>query len=529
MSRAAAMVACLLLGGCGSEAGDPDDAMDGAGTGDDAGSGDSSEGDSDGDGGDETGDGDGTGDGGTDEPPTLCADEAELCSDNCASAPTVDPVAEWHNRLTESPTVRWSADGPVQVAVGSAPGETDYACWTSVDGDEFTFIDLFLTHGETYHFSVRALDAEGRVGDIASVSWTVDALAPTGIEAVVDDALPVDGSVQWDSAVDADSGLSGYRVAVGTEPLGNDVLDWVDANDAQAMLDLSGAAVGRYYASVRSVDVAGNTSNPVASGGFIVCPDDFAYVPGNDDDGIASPAFCVMRYEAHAVGVSDAINLGDDASATVNVAPEGTPWTGLSRNRATSACSDLGDGYGSLSNNQWQVVARSLEANPDNWSGGAVGSGAVPRGHSDGAPGSGLVVDTADPCAGTGQADCDNPASGDFSQLRRLYLANGDAVWDFAGNVDEWVLSSAGAPDVLWTEFSAAVFNMGEEASVYRSRFAPDGAYDSAQGMGQFYGGGTALARGGALGDGARAGIFGGMHNAWNTGGTRGFRCMYAP
>ncbi|MEM6989730.1 MAG: hypothetical protein AAF721_04515 [Myxococcota bacterium] len=520
--RATLVAFTALALACGGE-----DADELAASGSDGSDGTGAESGDDGTAGDSAGDGED--EAGTDGPPELCADEPELCTGDCPAAPTVDPVAEWHNRLTESPTVSWSATGSVQVAVGSAPGETDYACWTNVEGEAHTFIDLFLTHGETYYFSVRALDAEGRAGESAAVSWTVDAVAPVGIESVLDDAIPVDGSLSWNAAEDPESGLAGYRVALGTEPLGTDVLDWTDADEPEAVLDFGAVDVGTYYASVRAVDIAGNQSNPIASGGFIVCPEHFAYVPANADEGIATPSFCVMRYEARVDGNPDGLNVADAAGASASAEPVGTPWTGLSRPRASAACMELGEGYASPSTSQWQAIARNLESTAANWSGGAVGQGALARGHSDGDPGGSIAVDPADPCAGTGQTNCDDPSSPDFQQRRELRLSNRDRVWDFAGNADEWVLSSAGAPDVLWTEFSAAVFNQGEEAETYRARFAPAGDFDSTHGMGQFYGGGTAFARGGSAGDGSRAGIFAGMHNAWNEAPTRGFRCVFSP
>ena len=259
-----------------------------------------------------------------------------------------------------------------------------------------------------------------------------------------------------------------------------------------------------------------------------MCPDHFAFVPANEDEGIATPAFCVMRFEAGAIGHTDGTNLGGDVSLEVEPAPGRTPWTGLSRTRAGAACMQMGDGYRALSNAQWQAVARSAEMVDDNWSGGRVGQGTMPRGHADGAPGGTITNDEGDPCAGTGQGACEDGSSGDFLQRRVLYLSNGDSVFDFAGNADEYVESST-PPDVLWTEYSAAVFNDGDEADAYRSRFAPAGAFDSGHGVGMFYGGGAILARGGNAGDGNRSGAFAAMHNAWSTGANRGFRCGFSP
>ena len=463
-----------------------------------------------------------------DGPVALCPPEPEICESDCPEAPTVADLPAWFPRLTESPPTSWTSDLPVEIAVGTEPGLHDVACWTEANADGFAFIDLFLDHGATYHLSVRAIDGEGRRSPATSVSWQVDAVAPAGLDAIDDTAVSVDGSLTWNDASDTESGLAGYRVAIGTEPLGTDIVDWTDVDDAFASLDIGDADVGRYYASVRSVDVAGNQSNPIASGGFLVCPDHFAFVPANEDEGIATSGFCVMRFEAGAVGYTDGTNLGDDVSLTVDPSPGRTPWTGLTRTRAGAACMQMGDGYRALSNAQWQAIARSAETVDDNWSGGSVGQGTMPRGHADGTPGGTIANDEGDPCAGTGQGACEDGSSTDFLQRRVLYLRNGDTVFDLAGNADEFVESST-PPDVLWTEYSAAVFNDGDEAEAYRSRFAPAGAFDSAHGVGMFYGGGSILARGGNAGDGGRSGVFAAMHNAWNTGASRGFRCGFSP
>ena len=53
---------------------------------------------------------------------------------------------------------------------------------------------------------------------------------------------------------------------------------------------------------------------------------------------------------------------------------------------AITQCSSLGAGYALISNAQWQTIAQNIENVATNWSGGAVGTGGIPRGHSDGTP-----------------------------------------------------------------------------------------------------------------------------------------------
>ena len=80
------------------------------------------------------------------------------------------------------------------------------------------------------------------------------------------------------------------------------------------------------------------------------------------------------------------------------------------------------------------TMARDIEANPVNWSGGEVGSGALSRGHSDANPSNALAItDADDPLTNTGNEE------GNWDQRRTLVLSNGEVIWDLAGNVSEWV------------------------------------------------------------------------------------------
>jgi hypothetical protein len=97
-----------------------------------------------------------------------------------------------------------------------------------------------------------------------------------------------------------------------------------------------------------------------------------------------------------------------------------------------------------VSNGEWQAVARNIESNITNWSGGKVGEGTVPRGHSDATPYLSLpLTSEADPYYGTG-----NSASSGSEQKRTHQLSTGDVVWDLAGNVQEWVYEDKSALEV---------------------------------------------------------------------------------
>lgn len=153
------------------------------------------------------------------------------------------------------------------------------------------------------------------------------------------------------------------------------------------------------------------------------CPTNYVLVPYLA--GYTTQDFCIAKYEAKQSG-----------SIGVSVAA-GTPWGGLSRTTALSACTANGTGYDLITNDEWQTVARNIENTAWNWSSGVVGSGTLNRGHTDNSPASGLAAaaDTS-ACSGTGQSCSDTVWD---AQRRTNKLSNGGVIWDFGGNYCEWV------------------------------------------------------------------------------------------
>lgn len=157
------------------------------------------------------------------------------------------------------------------------------------------------------------------------------------------------------------------------------------------------------------------------------CPSGMIPVPGSAADG--QPGFCVDKYEVK----------GATTSPPVSSAAAGTPLVSITQYNARAACIVAGKHL--ITEKEWLAIAHNVENVGWNWNGGVAGTNQMSDGHSDNVPGNSLAADVTgnpddDPCVGTGQA-CSLTT---WSSQRRTYqLSNGEYIWDFGGNVWEWV------------------------------------------------------------------------------------------
>ena len=239
-----------------------------------------------------------------------------------------------------------------------------------------------------------------------------------------------------------------------------------------------------------------------------------------------------------------------------------------------------GTGFQLLTNTQWQVFARNAEQVPANWSGNAVGSGKLSRGHTDtlvstneltnswcfgctttsprGAPSShsdaNVYFGTGDTAAAAWNMLGAGPPSG-TEQRRTQILSNGAVVWDLGGNV--WQLveddrGSLGIPtaddtgggglsvntNTMLSFLNGAANRFSETTNLIFGSFgiagAPRTQFAEAQNAGfMIAGSGGILFRGASFYDGSFAN--GGMFSAYLHGlpsdifPNVGFRCAFIP
>jgi prepilin-type N-terminal cleavage/methylation domain-containing protein len=249
-----------------------------------------------------------------------------------------------------------------------------------------------------------------------------------------------------------------------------------------------------------------DSSRPIAG---IGCPTGFIPVPGSSTYGTGD--FCVMKYAASQVGSS---NIPASASSA-------QPWVNISQATAIADASNVVGCTGChlITEAEWMTIAQNVLGVSSNWSGGAVGNGYIYSGHSDNDPWYILPADSND---ANGYAGTNNTSPS--NQRRTLTLTNGQVIWDFAGNVQEWtntIIASSQQPGLSGESvFTSKEWNNGSllmNGLPYNSQPASTGisgitSWSSAQGIGQLYSNhGTTnsgyFLRGGYYGGGSGDGI----------------------
>jgi hypothetical protein len=169
-----------------------------------------------------------------------------------------------------------------QYAIGTTAGGTQTVNWTSLGNvTTVTKTGLSLTNGQTYFFTVKAVNGAGLTGNATnSNGQKVDSTAPSA-PATVRDGTGTDISTtssttqlsaNWDAGTDAESGISGYQYAIGTTAGGTQTVNWTSLGNVttvtQTGLSLSVGQI--YYFSVKAVNGAGLTGNATNSNGQTV-------------------------------------------------------------------------------------------------------------------------------------------------------------------------------------------------------------------------------------------------------------------
>jgi formylglycine-generating enzyme required for sulfatase activity len=213
--------------------------------------------------------------------------------------------------------------------------------------------------------------------------------------------------------------------------------------------------------------------------------------------------------------------------------PGGYPIVDISQTQAISYCAAIGAHL--ITNNEWQTIAWNVESQASNWSGGTVGSGALPIGNANN--GSEYPADQND---ANGYAGEGSQTYGSLSQKRTLALSDGAVIWDMAGNVWQWTNNTilgtkkpAGSGGTGgWSEWTT-VGSYDGTILTQQSAGPAQSSWNSSQGVGQYYEGANdgnsyGFLRGGNCSYGGYAGVEALLLNftpPFTTGSPVGFRC----
>ncbi|VVC72231.1 Uncharacterised protein [uncultured archaeon] len=277
-----------------------------------------------------------------------------------------------------------------------------------------------------------------------------------------------------------------------------------------------------------------NSSGVGGGGGSQTLPDSgvWVLVPGNPTYGTSD--FYVMKYEAKQ----------NSTNATSTAA--GTPWVSLNQGAARTACTNVGGHLLSIA--EAQTINRDVASVAGNWMSGSVGSGCMFGGHMQCSSGPCYAAFNASSDDGQGwwdgTADQHNTSVQNCpfttyatntwgNETRRtFYLSNGNVLWDWSGNVWEWMndtcQQSSWYNSGVWLEWDNANLADGEIQAMGPPNSPPIWTYQ--KGVGRYYGctvNGNAFWRGGKWDYGYYAGAFSlslsDVPGYSNTGG--GFRC----
>jgi len=321
---------------------------------------------------------------------------------------------------------------------------------------------------------------------------------------------------------------------------------------------------------------------------LFTCPTGYTKVPGNPTYGTAytKGGFCVMTWEAkadinddnegdtdtqcqaHTNGTSGWLGTWNLAAAGCNnpkivSSANGFPIANVNRATAISLCAtitnpDFDGTFRLINNEEWMTIARNLEQQPTNWNTGIVGQGSLKRGnaglnetnvsyrYASGSWSSPPVYYNAD------YLGSPSPASQRTeNSTARMILSNGENIWDFSGNLSEWVRNTVVAatePVTLnpttYTQGSYTEFtNINTQIFEFPlNRFMPSNqTWNSSKGTGmiatRWLSGSTThgIYRSGNYGSTGTSttkyeGIYNIMFNTTTTVSTGlGFRCVYIP
>ncbi|OGS27645.1 MAG: hypothetical protein A2297_00215 [Elusimicrobia bacterium RIFOXYB2_FULL_48_7] len=245
-------------------------------------------------------------------------------------------------------------------AAGTSAGASNIVGWTTLGNVQSTTTYKTLSMGVTYYFSVKAVNGIDLISATSANSngqyVAVDGTPPSA-PVTVRDGTGVDISstisaaqlyANWDAGGDAESGISGYKYAIGTSAGATDTSGWASNSGTSVLKTGLSLSIGAtYYFTVKSVNGAGLESALAANSNGVV-------VVSTADVTAPIPPSIVRDGAATGVDISSSMSLN---TLSANWAAGSDPESGI-----TGYQYAIGTSAGGTNTAAWTAVGNVLSA-----------------------------------------------------------------------------------------------------------------------------------------------------------------------
>jgi hypothetical protein len=173
---------------------------------------------------------------------------------------------------SESVTLGIVATGATEMYITTVPGCATDGIWENFSSSKSWTLNNLNSVSRVYaKFRTSSGDESGCLSS-AIIHDDISPHAPGVVDdGSIGDSLTNSLPITWSAGTDSGSGIARYEVAIGSSAGGTDLKSWTTVGDVTSSIigGLNLTADETYYASVRTVDAAGNVSSATEGDGWI--------------------------------------------------------------------------------------------------------------------------------------------------------------------------------------------------------------------------------------------------------------------